>query len=232
MELWQAQLNLWVQGDIIEAINAANDYATAQARAKEPNVVSSAVKRLVKIRVDRDYCLAPGSAAGAPAGGTSGGGGGTSGFHIGSAEPSAAPSGGTSEESLDLTQHYSNKDYDVIHYQFTVVMPARFIPALESCLMQRNIHTVLKVEVTPLSAVTETPATGMVAIPPYYGPDAVIEVTFQGELLLLTSWERGKYDSTKSTWDSPPLMPKEVLTALPSSILRLEDAKRLAPTPK
>ena len=232
-ELWQAQLNLWVQGDIIEAINATNDYSTALVRAKAPNVLTSAVKRLVKIRVDRDYCVSPGAgAAGAPAGGTSPGGGGTSGYHLGSAEPAPSAAPGTAEESLDLTQHYSNKEYDVIHYQFTVVMPARFIPVLESCLMQRNFHTILKVETGPLSTVTETPAAGYAAIPPYYGPDAVIEATFQGELLLLTSWERGRYNSTDTKWDSPPLIPKEVLTALPASILRPEDAKRLAPIPK
>jgi hypothetical protein len=229
-ELWQAQLNLWVQGDIIEAINAANDYSTGLVRAKQPNVLTSAVKRLVKIKVDRDYCLGAGS--GAPAGGASSGGGGTSGYHLGPAEPSPGPTAGPAEESLELTGHFSNKEYDVIHYQFVVDMPARFIPALESCLMQRNFHTILKVEAGPLSAAPETTGAGNAAIPPYYGPDAVIEVTFQGELLLLTSWERGKYNSTDKKWDSPPLMPKEVLTALPSSILRPEDAKRLAPTPK
>jgi hypothetical protein len=233
-ELWQAQINLWVQGDIIEAINAANDYSTGLVRAKVPNVLTSAVKRLVKINVGRDYCQAPGSgsAAPAPAGGGTSSGGGTSGFHLSSAEPSAGPAAGPAEENLELTQHFSNKDYDVIHYQFTVVMPARFIPALESCLMQRNFHTILKVETAPLSVTPETVTAGNAAIPPYYGPDAVIEVTFQGELLLLTSWERGKYNSTENKWDSPALMPKEVLAALPPSILRPEDAKRLAPPPK
>jgi hypothetical protein len=83
-----------------------------------------------------------------------------------------------------------------------------------------------------LSVAPAAAAPGIAAIPPYYGPDAVIEVTFRGELLLLTSWERGKYNSTDNKWDSPPLMPKEVLAALPASALRTEDAKRLAPAPK
>lgn len=228
-ELWQAQLNLWVQGDIVQAINDANKYSAELVRAKEPNLLTSAVKRLIKIHVEKDYCLSGGSSA--PAGGASSGGGGGGGYHLGSAEPSAAPTGGVTEEAADLTQHFSNKQYDVIHYEFVVVMPARFIPALESCLMQRNFHTILKMEIAPLATATETSA-GVVTVPPYYGPDAVIQVTFKGELLLLTSWERGKYNTTDNKWDSPPLMPKEVLAGLPTSILRPEDAKRLAPIPK
>jgi hypothetical protein len=91
----------------------------------------------------------------------------------------------------------------------------------------------LKVEIAPLLTATETgAATSPAMVPPYYGPDAVIQVIFKGELLLLTSWERGKYNSADNKWDSPPLIPKDVLAVLPASILRPEDAKRLAPIPK
>ncbi len=225
-ELWQAQLNLWVQGDIVQAISDANEYSAKLVRAKQASVLTSAVKRLLRIGVDKDYYLGANAGGAAASGETAAPAGGTTGGHslTDTAAP-AAPTGGTTEG--DLTQHYSNKDFDVIQYEFTVVRPARHIPTLESCLMQRNFHTILKVDIGPLSAAA-TSAVGKAAmIPPYYGPDAVMEVTFKGELLLLTSWERGKYNSTDKKWDLPPLMPKDVLDGL-KSVQRPQDVDYLS----
>jgi hypothetical protein len=230
-ELWHAQLNLWVQGDIVQAISDANEESARLVGAKQGTVLTSAVRRLIKIKVDADYCHGP-NVGGAPASPT---GGGTGGFRVpGAAEP-GAPSG-ASEENWAFTQHYCNADYDVLQYQFTVAMPARYIPTLESCLMQRNFHTIVKVDIANLTtgaqaAAAAAPVAGAAKadiIPPYYGPDAVMEVTFRGELLLLTSWERGKYNSTDKKWELPPLMPKDVLAGLPRQALRSEDNLRLS----
>jgi hypothetical protein len=214
-ELWQAQANLWVQGDVVQAINDANDESAALMHAKQASVLTSAVRRVIKINVNKNYTM--GSSSGAAAGGSA-------------APPAAAPAAGPTDESSNLTQHCSNKEYDVIQYDFTVVMPARCIPILEGSLMRRNFHTILKVDIGPLSTEALAPIGGgsaKAAIPPYYGPDAVMEVTFKGELLLLTSWERGKYNSTDKKWDLPPLMPKKVLDGLKPA-LRPEDVDYLA----
>ena len=57
----------------------------------------------------------------------------------------------------------------------------------------------------------------------YYGADPVLEVTLYGELLLLTSWERGTVDDETEEWVLPPLMPDEVLASIQG---RTEDAMR------
>ena len=231
-ELWHAQLNLWVQGDIVQAIIDANKYSADLVGAKQPSVLTSAVRKLIKIKVDKEYCRGPNSSGGAPG---STGGGGASGLRLPGGTESVVTAGG-SDEAWAFTQHYCNPDYDVIQYQFTVAMPARYIPALESCLMQRNFHTILKIDVGALSVGTQaTPAAGTTKgeiVPPYYGPDAIMEVTFRGELLLLTSWERGKYNVTDKKWELPPLMPKDVLSALPRQAWRPEDNTRLTGTTK
>jgi hypothetical protein len=134
-----------------------------------------------------------------------------------------------------LTQHVCNKDYDVVQYKFTVMMPARHIPALQSNLMQRNFHTIIKVIVgNPESAVAanSAPQPNALLVPQYCGPDAVIEVTFFGELLLLNSWERGTFDAASKSWTMPPLIPAEVLKKEfqdvgATSALRPEDIARI-----
>ena len=47
----------------------------------------------------------------------------------------------------------------------------------------------------------------------YYGPEPVVQVEIQGEVLLLTDWERGTWDDQANAWSEqfPPLVPAEAL---------------------
>jgi len=109
-----------------------------------------------------------------------------------------------------LTQRYTNQQHDVIHYGFTVVMPVRYVPELERRLMSRNYHTILNVT---MARYVESQA-GEYDL----GHEPLMEVTFQGEFLFLTSWERD-------------LMPEATLRSVPKSAWRPEDKERLGSQP-
>jgi len=129
---------------------------------------------------------------------------------------------GYGADASSLTGRTCCEDYDVLRYRFIVVLPPRQIPALARELMSLNCHTIVNV------------STKASYIPPdgnfEYGPDPVVTATFDGELLLLTAWERGTWDGDGNPpgWseDLPPLIPEEVLKRLAG--LREEDRKRLA----
>ncbi len=136
-----------------------------------------------------------------------------------------------------MTRRGSSREYDVLHYKFIVVMPSRYLPALERQLMARNYHTILSVQIRP----PETPIVGAGAeYGPqaasnayYYGTEPVVQVEISGELLLLTDWGRGKWDAQKNKWSEqfPPLIPLEAMMlqypTRENPALRPEDASRI-----
>ncbi len=162
-DLWMAQINLWVQQDIVKAIAVTNNSALAGADAEKKLTVSTAlVKRLIKIDVSQSYFSGRGR----------------------------VPSADSFEEGETiqfqgadtLTGRVTNAEYDVVHYTFTVTMPTRHIPALEAQLQQIPYHAVLKDSFVMTKQNSESLY--------YYGPEPVAEVTIEGEMLLLSSWAR------------------------------------------
>jgi hypothetical protein len=243
-----AQVGLWVQRDIVEAIAKTNEQASDP---RQKGVPGSAVKRLVRTQVD-GYAL--------KGGGRSGGLGGY---------PGASPAGGTGGVDLTyltganrntpaqnepyLTRRHCDKLRDVVHYEFTVVLPARHLVALQKNLLKRNYHTVLSVKVDqPGSVQTAPPGAGRGGSwqPTgedmfYYGPDPVVQVTVTGELQLMTDWTRGRElpigadeeaaaEADPAQWAYPPLMPDAFLRAMAEmdpNALRPVDATRIGGLP-
>ncbi len=167
-QIWLAQLNYWITKDIIAAISATNDISAplAKSRNETHSVLNAAVKELVKIEINEKY---------------------VSGGEVpGSSTPGPAAAGVVNS----FTKRASCQQYDVLRYKFTIIMPTRFLSALEQNLMNRNFHTILGVQITALS---DIPADR------YYGTDPVMTVTLQGELLLLTAWVRGTEHDCKIT---------------------------------
>jgi hypothetical protein len=214
VNLWQAQLNLWVTSDIIAAINATNEevFAKADQEGQPRDVLTAGVKRLIRISVNENYVVPmpeTGVAAVQP------------GRFAGEEEApeveeytSVTTDAGKDTASI-LTRRGSGKESDVLHYRIFVIMPTRYLPVLERHLMARNYHTVLNVQILP--ADTALP-TGEVEGPPpsanyYYGTEPVARVEIDGEMLLLTVWERGTWDAEKNKWSDefPPLIPVESL---------------------
>jgi len=237
IQLWQAQVQLWVAREVIEAIRETNDQVLAKLPEERRNVIDAPVKHLVSLQVDRDYHIGSGKPK---TGKTSArpsklraiptmdkmGGFGDMSPAVGQRRTSRAS--GTS----DLTQRSCCKDYDVVHYEFTVVLPMNRVQDLQMNLLKRNNHTILNFNVA--SAVANSGAFGRSADQSYhyYGTSPVVEVTMSCELLFMTSWERGTYDQQQKKWSDqfPPLMPVAVLRNLNELVpdaLRKEDRDRL-----
>lgn len=236
VSLWQAQLNLWVTSDIIAAINATNEEAFAKATGEgQPHdVVVAAVKRLARIDVNENYVLPTMEAPAA-----------ASVRRYAEEEPEmedtyAGLAQGLRDRAAILTGRGSCREYDVLHYTFTVVMASRYLPTLERHLLSRNYHTILSVQIRPAEVpVTAGGDMGYAASSAanyYYGPEPVVQVEIQGEVLLLTDWERGTWDPQANAWSDqfPPLVPADALLqqfGRESSALRPEDAARIPQEP-
>ena len=177
-ELWRAQLNYWVQLDIVEAIRATNERAFA---GRPANVLSAAVKELAKIDVEEQYLLR----------------------------------GGQGDSSL--TGRHTCKDYEVLRYRLEVIMSERYFLELIGNLVKQNLHTVMGWSMQLMELTQEDGR--------YFGRDPVMRVEIHGELVLLTAWERGTMEGGE--WVHPPLIPEEVLKALPQDVLREADKKRI-----
>ena len=183
--LWSKQVKLWVAQDVLSAIKAANEEATAKLDAGQRNVTTAAVKHLLAMEiVDTYFCKA------APV--------------AGPVAPNAAAA--AQKEAVSPTQRQCCKEYDVVNYSFSVVMPTRFVQLLQQKLMENRYHTVLQVKMEDINTKKELADY-------YYGNDPVMLITFTNEFLMLTSWERD-------------LMPASFLQTLPDSIKRAPDLAR------
>jgi len=252
-DLWQAQLNYWVNSDIIGAINQANQEVLGKLPPEDRNVLNAPVKHLVRIDVAENYVQAAPEQQAAPAAPRPAGRS-TERFSdvADIAEPAGGqPAAGAGAEgkpaASPLTNRGSNKDYDALHYSLTVVMPPRFLPLLERNLLARNYHTILSIQIEAVgetgpsalsgsgAAASYAPgsATGAESNSFYYGPDTVVQLKIDGELLLLTAWERGTWDEPNKRFlpNYPPLIPTEALqqqfAGTDNPAMRPEDVARL-----
>lgn len=239
-EYWLAQVSQWVQQDVVRAIAQTNEEASRLIAGQEVGVANSAVKHLVRTKVF-GYLVKRSAVAGAAGG--PGGGGPAMGDMSGASGSGSyiAITGQTSAEAPQLTGRTTNKLYDVVHYEFTVVMSAKQIQRLYRALESVNYHTIVDVRMGPaLSQFAFVPSAaagapmGMAVAGDrggmgtaarnawfYYGADPVMEVTITGEMLLLSDWTRGRWEervepgakaATKG-WSAqyPPLMPVDML---------------------
>ncbi|HUS90338.1 MAG TPA: hypothetical protein VM695_00765 [Phycisphaerae bacterium] len=167
-QLWRAQVNLWVTGEILRVIAETNrqlleQHVKAGLDPNQGSVLNSAVKRLVKININE--------AVGGAVGGAFGGG---------------------TRQATGLTGRANTADYAVFTYRITVIMPTGQVDRLMNNLMSQNYHTVTNIQIGPIPRERNY----------YYGPEPVMMVGIDGEMLLLTKWIR-------------PLMPPDVAAKLP-----------------
>jgi hypothetical protein len=207
--MWRQQYKLWIGTDIARAIKATNEEVLQQLPEDGRNVLNAAVKHWLDVQVDDEYfCKAgtsyDGAKSGPPAGGPPGPGHGPGPMGPTGHLSGAAPVG-TTEGSI--TGRYTNKEREVIHYSFTVVMPTRHLMLLERKLTNTmgRFHMVRQWQAERLPF-----NTGLY----YYGNEPVMRITLECEFQMLTSWERD-------------LIPVEFLRSLPKNVLRSEDEKRI-----
>jgi hypothetical protein len=171
-KLWESQVNLWVTQEILQAIVTTNDEVAAERKAAGIGPAEANVFSSPVKRLAKIIINEGFAGAAAAAPGAFGGAG----------------KGGS------LTGRTSTSDYGLVTYQFTVVMATHHVPRLLRNLMQQNYHTVVNVVMSEVPYGERNPY--------YYGTDAVMSVTIDGELLILTDWSR-------------PLMPPAVAERLP-----------------
>ncbi|MBN1555596.1 MAG: hypothetical protein JXA11_12695 [Phycisphaerae bacterium] len=247
-KFWKAQVGLWVRTDIVGAIHETIQDVQKQQNLPEDkrNVITSPVKRLLKITVGDDDGDTRSSSS-SPRRGLSRemdypmGPEGPGGYHDDPRLSRRGQRGSTRtvetpvEKPDTLTQNAACKLYDVVDYSFTVLMPTRYLPLLEENLLKRNYHVILNMQIEPPDAQTTSSRGGRAGGQPsrsggsesgedfYYGVEPLRKVTIEGQLLLMTGFTRGLLDEERKNWINLPLMPVEVMKNLPSAALRPED---------
>ena len=208
--LWALQVGLWIQQDIVTAINLAN----RQAGKVGGGVPGAAVKRLVETNV-RGYVVRDTT--------SSSRGGGRPPVLQGPAplmylNAMAEDRNGGGKNVPQLTKRACNELYDVVHYDFTVVLPAGQLLRLFKNLTQQNYHTIVNVVLAEPGAeqqagMSYSGTSGRADEGSfYYGMQSVVQATIVGELLLLTDWERGLQDTgTGKRAEKVALMPDAFL---------------------
>ncbi len=181
-QLWEGQLELWIQEDIARAIAIANRVTDANA-----NIINAPVKRLLKVEVIPGYVglHTLGGAVGQP-GSTRGSTGAQRGD--GSYPP---PFGGLTNDvdqrvsdnfHVGPTGRVSNALYDVRHARVVAVVDFQKLPELFRALSRVNFMTVLNMQVTDVDEY-DALAEGFV-----YGSSDAVEVDMVIETLWMREW--------------------------------------------
>lgn len=244
-KIWDAQLGLWVQQDIIDVIARTNREVLQSQNVPEDerSVLTAPIKRLLQIDVQSSIPQ-EGSAARSTAGRAGGAFGGPPGgfegpdMRRGSFNRSA---GQQPQRPETLTGYQANPTFDVVNYTFTVLMPTRYLPELEKNLLEQNYHLIINEQITANARAEAPNARGSQNVEDlyYYGTEPVSQVTIEGQLLLVTGFTRGLWQEPSprrpagrsgeqaGRWQRLPLMPLEVLQQLPPAALRPQDKNLL-----
>jgi hypothetical protein len=158
-EMWFAQVGLWVQEDVVEAIGELNQEAADQVTETDPCVADVPVKRLVYVRV-LGYELPKGETPGDqrilfPMSDTGG-------------MPSTV--GGPS-----LTGRTCDEQFDVVRFVVSVVIDQRDLPKLIDRISRVNFYQCLNARYEMVDHESE------IAQGYFYGTDPVVRATFEFE---------------------------------------------------
>ena len=166
VDVWYAQLSLWMQQDLAAAI--------AEANADSKNILDAEVKRLISMQIPippaQLYTFPP-PAGGAQAGGIT---------DLPSTAIDTAPL--PSIFSVSPTGRYSNGMYDVAKFKLVVdVDAARVNQFIETMSHDRLISVYLENEYA-LNSETES-SKGYL-----YGPGSTVRLQLEGEILFMRNW--------------------------------------------
>ena len=208
-QLWEGQLEFWIQQDILRAIQIANEGSA--------NVTQSPIKRLIQLRVVPGYVGLHSQALAMPESmtwsesttgplasvDTSRAVGTNSGLSqtntSSQQQPYAAPiTGLLSDRNVPVPANFyagptgrvSNAVYDVRHVRLTLMVSGdRGLPALFSALADVNTMSVLSFQLRDIDEYAEL-RQGF-----YYGPEDVVEVELVIETIWFRSWMEPYYPS-------------------------------------
>ncbi len=162
-QLWEGQMNLWIQQDLAHAIAMANRFDQPGS-----SVLTAPVKRLVEIKVLDGYVGI--NTAGAISGGA-----------VTSVVPATSVTSALPQNYLlTPTGRYSNAIYDVRQVHLVVVVDVKQMPRLFDNLGKINLMTILRVDMKNVDEY-EALSQGFV-----YGSADVVEL----DMLIETIWFR------------------------------------------
>jgi hypothetical protein len=224
--VWNTWLGLCVQTDIAKAISMTN-------RARKGNtVLVSPVKRLMWVKIDTKMPVDTSDRTSRDR------------EDMERYSERESPRGGDLDQPKgSLTERNTNSVYTVVKYRFSVIMRTRDLPLLMDELLKTNYHVVVNQRIAgpedDLQGMGDTRGAALGRSDAnkegdyYYGPEPVRQVMLECQLVLFNDWLRGTYmtGSRKSPghWNPtlPPLMPADVLRAVPKKSRRPEDTGRL-----
>ena len=127
-EMWDAQLEVWIQHDVVHAIARINEEAAARVKeeGEEPWVGNLPIKELISIQLTPDYIRQDTKGSSSPQ------------SQIDRAYPP-----GTWEDVF--TQNKSTDLYELMQFSLRMVVDARDIPMIVSGICQDRFHTPLNV---------------------------------------------------------------------------------------
>jgi len=162
-DIWESQLNLWIQQDIVQTIARTN-----RVTNPEYNVIVAPIKRLNKIDIVPGYV------------GINTGGGITS--HGAYGAPASGDSTLPDNFSVSPTGRLSNTIYDIRHVWVDMDVDIQQLPVFMDELVQTNFMSVLKVEMTDVNEYT------LLSEGFFYGTADVVRIRMLIETLWLRSW--------------------------------------------
>jgi hypothetical protein len=171
VQIWFAQMALWVTEDVVNAVNAANK--------DSKRIPDSPIKHLKALRIPfgiGQYVLQAQAVGGAPD----------------AAGVTQDPNGVPQAFVLSPTGRVSNDVYDVLHFDLVLRVDFRKLPQIIAELERNRLFTVMSTAVTTVDAQAEFNDVGYV-----YGNDPIAEVTLQCEALYLRSWTVDKENTYK-----------------------------------
>ncbi len=163
--IWQGQLELWVQQDIVQAIGSTN-----QVWSPKANVLTNPVKKLIKMDV------APGYVGIDTTGALT---------QSGRLTPGAAPSGSARLPNgfrMTPTGRRSNTIYDVVHARVSLIVDYQQIAKVFEAFGKTNFMTVLKADLTDVDEY-EALRSGFM-----YGDSDCVQLDMIIETLWLRDW--------------------------------------------
>ena len=165
--IWWAQVGLWIQQDVLEAVKETNTTKDESGNVPK-NLKQAPVKRLTKIQVPfvNAFVTAAGAAPAAPP-----------------ADPNAAADAPVNRVvQASPTGRVSNGMFDVVHFRIDADVEVDKVPLFIRTISHNRLMSVLRVEMRSVDA-TQAQLAGY-----YYGDKPVAQVTLDCEALLLRTW--------------------------------------------
>lgn len=160
-----AQITLWVQEQLCQAIRTTNDAAHNATPKPAPGVLGSPIKRLLKVQVTHKFAPAL-PAPGTPAG-----------------EAPVLPSNPQTKITPDYTAgpfgHASNEFYDPVKFDITMIVEARAVTPILTSLTSNRYFIFRNVQVEAVDASIDA-AQGFL-----YGNAPVVQLRIRGSYLFL-----------------------------------------------